>query len=300
MNTLLYMVVVVIWGTTWLAIGLQQGEAAVTVAIFWRFLLASVTLLLVLRILGKLQRLGWRDQGYCLLQGCCVFGFNFVCFYQAAAWMPAGLESVIFSMAVLFNALNNWLCFHQRPPRRLLPASLLGLCGMLALFWPTLTASQLNGGWLIGIGLSLLGTWGFSLGNMLSQRHQRHGLDVLSTNGWAMAWGCAVMGLLSLIRGEDFLPAVSLRWLGALLWLAIPGSVIAFGAYFSLLGRIGAARAAYSTLLFPLVALGLSTLWEGYVWHRHAVLGLGLILLGNLVMFYRPATSRTAAGAAAQ
>jgi drug/metabolite transporter (DMT)-like permease len=76
--------------------------------------------------------------------------------------------------------------------------------------------------------------------------------------------------------------------MGALLYLALFGSVIAFGAYFTLVGRIGAGKAAYSTLLFPLVALTISTVYEGYVWHSNAVIGLALILVGNLVMFARP------------
>jgi len=78
--------------------------------------------------------------------------------------------------------------------------------------------------------------------------------------------------------------------MGALLYLALFGSVIAFGAYFTLVGRIGAGKAAYSTLLFPLVALSFSTVYEGYVWHANAIAGLLLILTGNLVMFAKPET----------
>ena len=91
-----------------------------------------------------------------------------------------------------------------------------------------------------------------------------------------------------LVRGDDFTPQWTLSYMGALLYLALFGSVIAFGAYFTLVGRIGAGKAAYSTLLFPLVALTISTFYEGYVWHSNAVIGLALILVGNLVMFARP------------
>jgi drug/metabolite transporter (DMT)-like permease len=80
----------------------------------------------------------------------------------------------------------------------------------------------------------------------------------------------------------------SRRYIGALLYLALFGSVIAFGAYFTLVGRIGAGKAAYSTLLFPLVALSFSTVYEGYVWHVNGIAGLLLILMGNLVMFAKP------------
>lgn len=119
-------------------------------------------------------------------------------------------------------------------------------------------------------------------------RHQRRGLETLTTNSWAMLYGTLVMGAIALLRGDNFMPEWTVSYLGALLYLALFGSVIAFGAYFTLVGRIGASKAAYSTLLFPLVALSISTVYEGYVWHSNAVIGLALILLGNMVMFAKP------------
>ncbi|MGX9741570.1 DMT family transporter [Pseudocitrobacter corydidari] len=287
MNALLYILVVAIWGTTWIAIFLQQGPVPATVSIFWRFAIASVTMLTILLLARRLRRLALRDHLFCILQGCCVFGFNFWCFYTAASWINTGLESVIFSMAVLFNAINSFLFFRQMPPGRFYLAALLGLVGIITLFWDDLQASGLSSTMLPGILLSALGTYGFSLGNMLSIRHQRRGLETLTTNSWAMLYGTLIIGAIALLRGDNFTPQWTTSYLGALFYLAIFGSVIAFGAYFTLVGRIGASNAAYSTLLFPLVALTLSTLYEGYQWHANAIIGLVLILVGNLVMFAR-------------
>lgn len=290
MNALLYGLVVVIWGTTWIAIFLQQGSVAAPVSIFWRFAVASATIMLVLLALKRLRKLALRDHLFCVVQGCCVFCFNFWCFYTAASWINTGLESVIFSMAVLYNAINSFMFFGQRPPTRFWAAAGLGLLGIITLFWDDL----LNSGWrpelLWGIGLSALGTYGFSLGNMISLRHQRNGLETMTTNAWAMLYGTLVMGAIAVIRGDNFMPEWTVSYLGALLYLALFGSVIAFGAYFTLVGRIGAGKAAYSTLLFPIVALSISTVYEGYVWHMNAVMGLLLILTGNLVMFAKPET----------
>jgi drug/metabolite transporter (DMT)-like permease len=135
MNALLYAVVVVIWGTTWIAIFLQQGPVDVTVSVFWRFAIASILLLTLLQIMGRLRRLSPRDHLFCALQGCCVFCFNFWCFYTAAGYINTGLESVIFSMAVLYNAVNSYLFFGQRPQPRFWFAVTLGLTGMILLFW---------------------------------------------------------------------------------------------------------------------------------------------------------------------
>lgn len=290
MNALLYGLVVVIWGTTWIAIFLQQGPVAAPVSIFWRFAVASAAMMLVLLALGRLRKLAVRDHLFCMVQGCCVFCFNFWCFYTAAKFINTGLESVIFSMAVLYNAINSFIFFGQRPPARFWAAAILGLLGIITLFWDDLLASGWSHELLLGIGLSALGTYGFSLGNMISLRHQRNGLETMTTNAWAMTYGTLVMGAIALVRGDSFVPEWTMSYIGALLYLAIFGSVIAFGAYFTLVGRIGAGKAAYSTLLFPLVALSISTVYEGYVWHMNAVAGLLLILTGNLVMFTRPET----------
>lgn len=287
MNALLYALVVVIWGTTWIAIFLQQGPVAAPVSIFWRFAVASVTMLAILLVTRRLRPLGAKDHLCCLLQGCCVFCFNFWCFYTAAAWINTGLESVIFSMAVLFNAINSFLF----PPAAAGPLLGRRRAGSRRYRHPVLgrpAGQRTERLAAVGIGLSALGTYGFSLGNMFSIRHQRRGLETLTTNSWAMLYGTLVMGAIALLRGDNFMPEWTVSYLGALLYLALFGSVIAFGAYFTLVGRIGASKAAYSTLLFPLVALSISTVYEGYVWHSSAVIGLALILLGNLVMFAKP------------
>ncbi|HEM6737394.1 TPA: DMT family transporter [Citrobacter amalonaticus] len=287
MNALLYCLVVVIWGTTWIAIYLQQGPVAAPVSIFWRFAVATALMMLIMQIRGKLRTLSLRDHLFCLLQGSCVFCFNFWCFYTAAAWINTGLESVIFSMAVLFNAVNSFF-FGQKPPLRFYCAAALGLTGIVTLFWQDLMNSGFSGSLLLGIGLSALGTFGFSLGNMISLRHQKKGLEVMTTNSWAMLYGTLLIATIALLRGDNFTPQWTFSYIGALLYLAVFGSVIAFGAYFTLVGRIGASNAAYSTLLFPLVALSFSTVYEGYSWQVNAVVGLILILVGNLVMFARP------------
>ncbi|AUO64425.1 EamA family transporter [Citrobacter freundii complex sp. CFNIH2] len=288
MNALSYCLVVVIWGTTWIAIYLQQGPVAAPVSIFWRFAVATALMMLMMWIRGKLRTLSLRDHLFCLLQGSCVFCFNFWCFYTAAAWINTGLESVIFSMAVLFNAVNSFFFFGQKPPLRFYCAAALGLTGIVTLFWQDLMSSGFSGSLLLGIALSALGTFGFSLGNMISLRHQKNGLEVMTTNSWAMLYGTLLIAMIALLRGDNFTPQWTFSYLGALLYLAVFGSVIAFGAYFTLVGRIGPSNAAYSTLLFPLVALSFSTVYEGYIWQMNAVVGLLLILSGNLVMFARP------------
>ena len=286
MNLFLYLAVVLIWGTTWIAIA-QQGTIDPPVAVFWRFLIASACIFVFLFVRKKLIKLDVKDHFFCVLQGACVFGFNFFCIYHAVTYINSGLESVIFSMAVLFNTINSYLFFKQKIPLKFYFATLLGFLGMLALFWHDLIGTAFKPETLKGIGLCMLGTYGFSLGNMVSIRHQKNKLDILNTNAYAMFYGTLIMGSLAWVQHYNFLPHLTLGNQIAILYLAIIGSVVGFTAYFSLIGRIGAGKSAYSTLLFPLVALTISTFFEGYVWSISAVIGVVLILCGNAVFFIK-------------
>lgn len=288
MNVLLYALVVVIWGTTWIAITLQQqSEISTTVAVFWRFFISAIVLFAFVVMSRKLQKLATQDHLFCMLQACCIFGFNFVCFYYAVQYISSGLEAVIFSMAVIFNTINAKVFFAQQISSRFYPAALFGLFGIIALFWHDVMGTALNSNTLMGIGLCILGTYGFSLGNMISTRHQKHELDIFTTNAYAMLYGSMLMALISWFKHDNFFPSMSGSSVSALLYLAIFGSVIGFTAYFYLVGRIGAGKAAYSTLLFPLVALVISTIWEGYHWQMNAVIGVILILCGNAIFFIK-------------
>ncbi len=286
MNALLYFIVVMIWGTTWFAITLQQGDVPVLVSVFWRFAIASGVMLFITRFFLRHQRLAKQDHFFCLLQGVCAFSINFVCFYLATGYLNSGIESVIFSMAVLFNTVNQAIFYGIRPNRRFWPAAGLGVAGITLLFAEQLFAQSFSWQLLGGLVLSLVGTYGFSLGNMLSIRHQQRGLSVLTTNSWAMFYGACIAGMLAWLLGDS----LSLSWqpiyLSALIYLALFGSIIGFGAYYCLVGKIGAGKAAYATVLFPLVALTISTFYEGYQWQLHNIVGLILIILGNVVMFF--------------
>lgn len=285
MNSFLYISTVLIWGSTWLAIAWQVGDVAVPVSVFYRFLIAALVLLAGLTLFRRRQILQARDHLFCLLQGGCVFGLNFYCFYTAAGYLPSGLIAILFSMSILFNAANGYLFFRTPVPRVFYLALALGLPGMALIFWQDLVTVEATWELLGAIGLTLLGTYGFSLGNMVSVRHQRHGLQINTTNAFAMLYGGLLMGLIAWAQGASFSLPAEPRYLGALVYLAVIGSVGGFGAYFMLVGRIGAGKAAYATVLFPLVALALSTVFEGYQWHADALIGLAMIVSGNLLMF---------------
>lgn len=288
MNLSLYLLTVLIWGTTWIAIKLQIGEVAVAASIAYRFALAAAVLFAVLLFSRRLQKLDRRGQLICLAQGLCLFCLNFLCFYSASRWIPSGLIAVIFSTATLWNALNAWLLFKQKIAANVLAGGALGLLGLGLLFGPELAGQAASRETLLGIGLALLGTLCFSAGNLLSSLQQKAGLKPLTTNAWGMLYGALMLAAICLVSGTPFAFEWSTRYVGSLLYLALPGSVIGFTAYLTLVGRLGPERAAYCTVLFPVVALNISVFLEGYQWTAPALLGLLLVMLGNVLVFRKP------------
>ncbi|WP_341962152.1 DMT family transporter [Pseudomonas sp. RC10] len=288
MNISLYLLTVLIWGTTWIALKLQLGEVAIPVSIVYRFGLAALILFVMLLASRTLQKMNRRGQLICLAQGVCLFCVNFMCFYTASRWVPTGLVAVVFSTATLWNALNARIFFKQKVARNVLTGGALGLVGLGCLFWPELSGHSASRETLIGLGLALLGTLCFSAGNMLSSLQQKAGLRPLTTNAYGMLYGAAMLCAYCVISGTPFAFEWNARYVGSLLYLVIPGSVIGFTAYLTLVGRMGPERAAYCTVLFPVVALNVSAFAEGYQWTLPALMGLVLVMIGNVLVFRKP------------
>ena len=285
MNLSLYLLTVLIWGTTWIAIKLQVGSVAIPLSIAYRFGLAALVLFAVLLLSRRLQPLNRRAQWLCLAQGLCLFCVNFMCFYTASQWIPSGLIAVVFSTATLWNAINARVFFGQRIAFNVMTGGALGLAGLALLFWPEMAGHEASRETLIGLALALFGTLCFSAGNMLSSLQQKAGFKPLTTNAWGMLYGALILSGYCLVTGTPLSFDASAQYVWSLLYLAIPGSVIGFTAYLTLVGRMGPDRAAYCTVLFPVVALNISAFVEGYQWSAPALMGLVLVMVGNVLVF---------------
>ncbi|MDF0699614.1 DMT family transporter [Rhizobium sp. MC63] len=291
-NAVLFIATVLIWGTTWIAIAMQVGPVPVLVSVFYRFALAAVILVAILAAMRRLEVPALRDQPFILAQALCLFSLNFICFYNAAAFVPSGLISVIFSLATIYNAVNARLFFGDRITGRTLFAAALGATGLLLLFGEEVVV-DFDMGTLKGIGLAALGTLFFSLGNMASRRNSAAGISPLTANAWGMTYGAIILLVLIAVTRTPVVAPSGITYLAALLYLSTIGSVIGFTTYLMLVSRIGSSRAAYATVLFPIVALSLSTVFEGYHWTGLGLIGLALTLLGNVIIFARPLARRS-------
>lgn len=295
-NTLFYLLTVLIWGSTWIGIKLQLGSVDPMVSVAYRFGLAALLLVLYC-VLRKLPMSFSKQQhGAMFLQGLLLFGFNYLFFYIAELHMTSGLAAVIFSTILLMNIINGALFLGQPIEKRVLLGGTIGLVGITLVFQPELVNVSMQNSSLYGISFCILATLLASFGNILSARNQKHGLPIIQTNAYGMAYGALAMFVVALILERDFVFVPSTVYLVSLIYLAVFGSIIAFGCYLTLVGNIGADRAAYATLLFPIVALAISTLWEGYDWTGSSIGGVGLIIFGNFILLKRKGQTKPRLG----
>lgn len=289
MTVTLYAITVLIWGTSWFAIPFQLGVVPPEVSVAYRFGFAALLLFAWCRFKKLPGGFSLKDHGFLALAGLSLFSINFLLFYYAARDLTTGLIAIVFSIAAVLNILMGAVFFGRRVERRTLFAAGLGLIGISAVFWPELSGFDLGQRTSISLVLCLVATTLFSLGNMISLRNQRVGLAVLPATAWGMAYGALALGLFALLAGKSFLFDFSPRYVVSLIYLALFATLIAFASYLTLLARIGPERAAYATILFPIIALLLSTLFEGYHWTPLALGGVALILLGNAIALIKPA-----------
>ena len=285
----LYVVTVLIWGSTWFAITLQLGLVPPAVSVAWRFLAAAAILIGFSLLRGLPLRFSRRDHLWMALQGLLLFCLNYVGFYVSEQYLASGLVAVICSMLTVGNIIGMRVFFNVHTRLLNLLGAALGIVGVIVLFWPVLRALSATNSNAAGMAWALGATLCASLGNMVATRNQRHHLPVLQVNGWSMLYGALITCVIAAALGERFVFDWSWRYVAALAYLAVFGSVLAFGAYLTLMKRIGAARAGYSMVAIPAVALLISTVLEHLQWTVNLWAGVALCLAGNILVLRRQA-----------
>lgn len=280
----LYLSAVLIWGSTWFAIKFQLGVVAPEISLVYRFALAAIILLVFCFVSGRPLKYRPAEHGFIALQGLFLFSANYLVFYWATEILTSGVVALLFSTVVLMNIVNGALFLKSPVSPRVVLGACIGIAGVAAVFWSEVSSVGENEQAWYGLWLCLGATYLASMGNILSARNQRNHIPVVQTNALGMAYGSLFMFVYALFSGASFNYDTSLSYTMSLIYLSVFGSILAFGCYLTLVGRIGADKAAYAAVLFPVVALGLSTVFEDYQWTVHALIGFILVLLGNFLV----------------
>jgi drug/metabolite transporter (DMT)-like permease len=283
---LLFLVPTVIWGTTWLTIKFQLGAVAPEVSVTYRFALAALVLFGWCRAQGLPLAYGARTHLEIAAMGVLQFGLNYVLVYVSERRLTSGLVAVAYALMVVWNVAGARLFFGTRPRAGMLAGAALGVTGVALMFWPEVARVGQAAG--AGLATAVLGSAFASAGNLWSQRLYRRGLTVAPTTAWAMAYAAAAVALSCAVRGIPFSFEPTFAYAASLAYLVLLGSVVAFLAYLTLLRRVGAGPAGYTSAVIPAAAMLTSTAFEDYRWTALAVAGIALVVTGNVLVLRRP------------
>ena len=284
----LFWVPTLIWASTWHVI-LFQLDAGVPVlnSVAWRFALAALLLLAFSLWRGDSLRMPLSAHLLMLATGIVQYSGNYYSVYEAERHIPSGLVAVLFCLMVFGNALSGRVFFGQAVTRRFLLAASGGVIGVVMIFWPEIAATGARPTAALGLGLGLLAVLAACIGNVLTLTLTRRSLPLVPILAWSMGYGAAFLVLLSLATGTglhfDWRPPYVL----SLLYLTVFGSVIAFVLYFKLAQRQGAARAALTGVVIPVIALAISAALEGWRPTGLALVGMA-ICLASIYVATRP------------
>lgn len=294
-----FIIFTAIWGSTWIVIRDQLSTVPAQWSVTYRFIIAAVAMTALTLAKGESLNLGRKGLTAAAVIGVSQFVVNFNGVYLAEKFITSGLVATVFALLLIPNTLLAWAMLGQRPDRRFLLWSIPSIAGVLLLFAHELreNASRIEEV-VIGIGLTFVGIAGASFANVFQAREsvRRHSLFAILT--WAMAIGAAGDAILAFAFSGP--PVFEYRigyWLG-LLYLALAASALAFSLYFPVVRRIGPARAAYSSVLVPLIAMSFSTWIEDYRWTLLTLFGV-LLALGGMIGALRFSRSKVPAPDAA-
>ena len=294
MNAILYFIVLLAWGSSWFAISFQLGDVAPQVSIAWRFLLASFILFIWCYARGLKLSFSWRAHSSWLLLGFFLFCVNYICAYFGTFYLASGLVCLIFSTLTLFTVFNGFIFFKKPIRLPILFGAIVGILGLSIIFSNEISSTEwsLDSGIVKGFLWMLLATFFASIGMLLSGQMQARKMPLVQSNAFSMLYGSLIIVTYVSVSDISFSFSTSYSYVISLIYLSLVASVIGFGVYLKLVGNIGADKASYVNIFTPTIALFLSTLFENYQWSWTGLVGVALIIIGNIIVLYaKPVTT---------
>ncbi len=279
-----FVIVTLIWGSTWIVIKDQISQVPPSWSVTYRFLLGGVVMLGVALVTRAPIRIGREGYLFALLLGVAQFTFNFNFVYRAEHFVTSGLVAVVFALLFVPNAIFSQIFMGVRMSRRFWIGSALSIAGLALLFANEARGDAANvSNTLSGIGLTLCGVLSASTANVLQATDRARALPMASMIGWSMIFGGALDAVFAFITSGP--PTIEWRYgyIFGLVYLGVIASALAFSLYFRTIRDIGPAKAAYSSVVIPVIAMSFSTAFEAYHWTGLAMAGSAIALLGMVI-----------------
>lgn len=287
-----FFLVALIWGSTWLVIKDQIGSVPPSWSVTWRFIAAAIGMAAVAMFRRESLRVSNTTLKVAALLGLLQFVMNFQFVYRAEHHLTSGIVAVVFGLLVVPNSLMAWVFLKQPVTRAFLGGSVVAGAGIVLLLLHEYRMAPPEGQVLVGIALTIAALFSASSANVLQASRMARGIPMIPMLAWALLFGAILDAAFAwIVEGPpqfDFRPG----YIFGVLYLGMIGSVLTFPLYFRLLQRLGAGRGAYNGVLVPVVAMLLSTVFEGYRWSVLALAGSALAMLGLVLALRARSPSR--------
>jgi len=279
-----FLLITLIWSSTWIVIKDQLGTVPPAWSVTYRFVIAAAAMFVWAAASGATLRIGRLGHLLAALFGIPQFCLNFNFVYAAEHHVTSGLVATVFALLMVPNSALAWLFLKQRATWSFVAGSAIACVGVALLFVQEIRASPTSTEQvLLGIGLTLLGVLSASIANILQASRGVRVMPLASLLAWGMIYGILANALLAwAAAGPPVIEARPAYWLG-LVYLGLFASALAFPLYFAVMRAVGPGKAAYSSVLVPILAMAISTLFEGYRWSTLALAGGALALVGLVI-----------------
>ena len=283
-NLILFISTLLCWSPTWYLIKFQFGVVDPLISIFYRFLIASAIVFIFLILLKKKLSFNLNQHLWFLLLGVTLFSLNYIFFYLANTYLISGIVTIAFSTILIMNILGERIYFKIKSSKQTLLAAGFGIIGILIIFEKELLNFKVEDKTHIGIILSFIATFWASTGNLIHQKNFKDKIPFVQSIAYGMLYGSIFTLIVAKFRGAELLFDDSFSYISSLLYLSIIGSVVAFYLYLKLLESIGSARAGYIGVIMPIIALIISTIFEGLQWSNNLIFGLPVLIFGCVLI----------------
>jgi drug/metabolite transporter (DMT)-like permease len=278
-----FILVTLIWGSTWLVIKDQISTVPPSWTVTWRFVVAAIGMFGLALFRGDSLRISRPAMRLAMVVGLFLFCGNFQFVYRAEHYLTSGIVAVLFALLMVPNALLSRIFLRTPIEPRFIAGSVVALAGIGLLLTHEYRMGPPEGAVAIGIALTFAALASASTANVLQATSLAKGQPVVPLIAWAMLWGTVGNVAFSwIVSGPPVLDPRP-QYIAGILYLAIAGSVVTFPLYFQLIRDWGAGRAAYNGVAVPVVAMALSTVFEGYRWSALAAGGAMLAITGLLI-----------------
>ena len=278
-----FLLVALIWGSTWFVITTQIAEVPVLWSVTWRFALATPAMFILAMLLRHPLAMPRAAHGLALAMGLFQFCGNYMFVYWAELHLTSGIVALLIGLMLAPNAILGRILLGEPITARFFAGSLVALCGIGMLLLNEAQLAPLDGNVPLGAGLALVAMLAASIANVIQAGKTGKLVPLPSLLAWAMLYGALIdAGLALAIEGRPVFPASQAYWFGTA-WLAVVGSVVTFPIYYDLVRKLGAGRAAYNGVLVVVIAMVISTLFEGYRWTALSAGGAVLAMAGLII-----------------